>query len=491
MDLLDKNLDRLRWVDQIQMGRITTLTSNRGQVERTVADADLVIGAVLVPGGRAPVVVSDDMVRSMKPGAVIVDIAVDQGGCVETTHETTHQDPVYETHGVVHYAVGNMPGAVPHTSTYALTNVTLPYLVALARGPLADAISADPALALGVNTAEESDGEPGSCRGVRPERSGCSCGSGRAVIVGPSKSPPTRPVTLDSIDKAIIRELQLDGRRPYAQLGPNVGLSQAAVRQRVQRLIDSGFMQVVAVTDPQMLGFTLQAMVGVRASGDLRNIARELAAVEEIDYVVITSGSFDLLLEVVCTGQCRAPGPARQAGAQYRRGVFGRGVHLSAPRETDLLLGHPLSSPRSEVRRLASGDRREWMPLWEAYLEFYAHELPASTTESTWERLVGDDKSIRGLCVADAGTLVGICHLVFHPSTWSETSYCYLEDLFVRPDQRSSGLGRALISAAATEARSAGSSKMYWQTQETNSTARHLYDDVATNEGSIIYGIDL
>lgn len=152
VDLLDRNVDRLRWIDQIQMGRITTLTSNRGQVERTVAKADLVIGAVLVPGGRAPVVVSDEVVRSMKPGAVIVDIAIDQGGCVETSQETTHHDPVYETHGVVHYAVGNMPGAVPHTSTYALTNVTLPYLAELSRLGLTDAISADPVLALGVNT---------------------------------------------------------------------------------------------------------------------------------------------------------------------------------------------------------------------------------------------------------------------------------------------------------------------------------------------------
>lgn len=108
-------------------------------------------------------------------------------------------------------------------------------------------------------------------------------------------------VVLDTIDKAVIRELQLDGRIPYAQLGPKVGLSQAAVRKRVQRLIDSGFMQVVAVTDPQRLGFTLQAMIGVRASGELRTIARELASVPEIDYVVITSGRFDLLLEVVCT----------------------------------------------------------------------------------------------------------------------------------------------------------------------------------------------
>jgi alanine dehydrogenase len=153
VDLLDKNIDRLRHVDQIQMGRITTLTSNRGVVERTVAEADLVIGAVLVPGGRAPIVVSEDMVRSMKPGAVIIDIAIDQGGCIETSHETTHSDPVFVKHGVVHYAVGNMPGAVPHTSTHALTNATLPYLTELARlGPV-EAVRRDPALALGVNTA--------------------------------------------------------------------------------------------------------------------------------------------------------------------------------------------------------------------------------------------------------------------------------------------------------------------------------------------------
>ena len=150
--LLDKNLDRLRWVDQINKGRIMTLASNQGAVERTVTEADLVIGAVLVAGGRAPVVVSEDMVRSMQPGAVIVDVAVDQGGCIETTHETTHNDPVYERHGVIHYAVGNMPGAVPYTSTYALTNATLPYILEVAaQGPL-DACHSDPALIHGVNT---------------------------------------------------------------------------------------------------------------------------------------------------------------------------------------------------------------------------------------------------------------------------------------------------------------------------------------------------
>jgi alanine dehydrogenase len=149
--LLDKNLDRLRWVDQIHRGRIMTLASNRGAVERMIPEADLLIGAVLVAGGRAPVVVTADMVRSMKPGSVIVDVAVDQGGCIETTQETTHTDPVYERFGVIHYGVGNMPGAVPHTSTYALTNATLPYVVDLASGGVAAARD-DPALRGGLTT---------------------------------------------------------------------------------------------------------------------------------------------------------------------------------------------------------------------------------------------------------------------------------------------------------------------------------------------------
>lgn len=149
--LLDKDLDRLRQVDQLHRGRITTLASNRGSVERAVAEADLVIGAVLVAGGRAPTVVTEDMVRGMRPGAVVVDIAIDQGGCIETSRETTHHDPTYEVHGVIHYAVGNIPGAVPDTSTRALTNATLPYLVALARLGPATAAATDPALAAGVN----------------------------------------------------------------------------------------------------------------------------------------------------------------------------------------------------------------------------------------------------------------------------------------------------------------------------------------------------
>ncbi|MGH9275035.1 MAG: alanine dehydrogenase, partial [Acidimicrobiales bacterium] len=128
------------------------MASNRGAVERAVADADLLIGAVLVAGGRAPVVVTDDMVRAMKPGAVVVDVAIDQGGCVETSHETTHDDPVFTVHDVVHYAVGNMPGAVPFSSTYALTNATLPYIVDVAVLGATGACRHDPALAHGLNT---------------------------------------------------------------------------------------------------------------------------------------------------------------------------------------------------------------------------------------------------------------------------------------------------------------------------------------------------
>jgi alanine dehydrogenase len=150
--LLDKNLDRLRWVDQIHQGRIMTLASNRGAVERAVADADLLIGAVLVPGGRAPTVVTESMIEGMKAGSVVVDVAIDQGGCIEGIHETTHTDPVYVQHDVIHYAVGNIPGAVPHTSTYALTNATLPYLLELATKGVDKALRDDPVLARGLNT---------------------------------------------------------------------------------------------------------------------------------------------------------------------------------------------------------------------------------------------------------------------------------------------------------------------------------------------------
>jgi alanine dehydrogenase len=150
--LLDNDLDRLRFVDQIHRGRIMTLASTRLAVERAVAEADLVIGAVLVPGGRAPVLITERAVRDMKEGAVIVDCAIDQGGSVEGIRETSHSEPVYERHGVLHYAVGNIPGAVPHTSTYALTNATLPYAVALATLGVAAATAQEPELAAGVNT---------------------------------------------------------------------------------------------------------------------------------------------------------------------------------------------------------------------------------------------------------------------------------------------------------------------------------------------------
>lgn len=150
--VMDKNIERLRALDSVLHQRMTTLVANHGSIERMIVEADLVVGAVLVAGGRAPVVVTRDMVGTMKPGAVIVDVAVDQGGCIETTHETTHADPVYIESGVVHYAVGNMPGAVPHTSTYALTNATLPFQLDLARLGPPQAVRLLPALAKGLNT---------------------------------------------------------------------------------------------------------------------------------------------------------------------------------------------------------------------------------------------------------------------------------------------------------------------------------------------------
>jgi alanine dehydrogenase len=150
--LLDKNVSRLREVDRIYQGHMQTVTSNTFEVERAVLDADLVIGAVLVPGAKAPTLVSDELVAAMKPGAVLVDISVDQGGCFESTRPTTHSDPVFEVNGCLFYCVANMPGAVPNTSTYALTNVTLPYAVEIANKGVKAAAAADPALALGVNT---------------------------------------------------------------------------------------------------------------------------------------------------------------------------------------------------------------------------------------------------------------------------------------------------------------------------------------------------
>ena len=150
--LLDKNIDRLRAMDRIYQGHVQTVASNMYEIERAVLDADLVIGAVLVAGAKAPKLVSNDLVSRMKSGAVLVDISVDQGGCFEDTRPTTHDAPTYRVHDTMFYCVANMPGAVPHTSTYALTNVTLPYVVELANRGWRDALRADAPLALGLNT---------------------------------------------------------------------------------------------------------------------------------------------------------------------------------------------------------------------------------------------------------------------------------------------------------------------------------------------------
>jgi alanine dehydrogenase len=150
--VLDKNIARLRAADADYRGHLQTIASNAYEIEKAVLDADLVIGAVLVPGAKAPNLISNDLVSRMKPGSVLVDIAIDQGGCFEDSRPTTHADPVYKVHDSMFYCVANMPGAVPHTSTYALTNVTLPYAVELANRGWRDAVRTDPALALGVNT---------------------------------------------------------------------------------------------------------------------------------------------------------------------------------------------------------------------------------------------------------------------------------------------------------------------------------------------------
>jgi alanine dehydrogenase len=152
--ILERSLDRMRHLDEILSGRVSLVMSSTMEIEASIVDADLIIGAVLIPGARAPKLITRAMLGEMKPGAVIVDVAIDQGGCVETAHPTTHSDPVYQVDGITHYCVANMPGGVPITSTKALTNATLPYVEAIAELGLAHAVARDRSLARGVNVLE-------------------------------------------------------------------------------------------------------------------------------------------------------------------------------------------------------------------------------------------------------------------------------------------------------------------------------------------------
>ena len=168
--LLDRSPERLRSLESDRRGRLISMVSSRGLLERLVPTADLLIGAVLTPGGRAPTLVDEEMVRQMQPGSAIVDVAVDQGGCVATSRETTHTNPTVCIHGVQHYAVGNMPGAVPFTSTEALVSVTLPYILGIAGRGLEEAVTERPELLSGLNTVKGAVCHPGVAKalGVPP-----------------------------------------------------------------------------------------------------------------------------------------------------------------------------------------------------------------------------------------------------------------------------------------------------------------------------------
>ncbi len=152
--ILDRSISRLRYLEEILSGRVELVMSTALEIEKSALEADVVIGAVLIPGARAPKLVKRETIGEMKEGAVVCDVSIDQGGCFETSHPTTHSDPVYVVDGVTHYCVANMPGAVPITSTFALTNVTLPYVEAIADLGVREAIAADPVLARGVNTVD-------------------------------------------------------------------------------------------------------------------------------------------------------------------------------------------------------------------------------------------------------------------------------------------------------------------------------------------------
>ncbi len=161
VSILDVQPAKLRYVHDVLGGHVTTVMSNRANIEEEVTRADLVVGTVLIPGAKAPKLIPRALVRAMRPGSAIVDVSIDQGGCAETSRPTSHHDPIYVEEGVVHYCVTNMPGAVPHTSTYALTNATLSYALALADRGFAGAVDADPALRRGVNVADGEVWHPG------------------------------------------------------------------------------------------------------------------------------------------------------------------------------------------------------------------------------------------------------------------------------------------------------------------------------------------
>ena len=152
--ILERSIDRMRHLDEILSGRVSLMMSSSLQIAESIREADVVIGAVLIPGARAPKLITRDMLGDMKEGSVFCDVAIDQGGCAETSHSTTHSEPVYEVEGVTHYCVANMPGAVPITATKALTNATLPYVEAIADHGLREAVAQDPSLSLGVNVVD-------------------------------------------------------------------------------------------------------------------------------------------------------------------------------------------------------------------------------------------------------------------------------------------------------------------------------------------------
>ena len=174
--LLDRSPEKLRSLEAARRGRLMSVVSSRGLLERLVPSADLLIGAVLTPGGRAPTLVDEDLVKQMKPGSVIVDVAIDQGGCVASSKETTHTNPTVNIHGVQHYAVGNMPGAVPFTSTEALVSVTLPYILGIAGRGLEEAVTERPELLSGLNTVQGAVCHPGVAKALGlPPRHPMAC----------------------------------------------------------------------------------------------------------------------------------------------------------------------------------------------------------------------------------------------------------------------------------------------------------------------------